>query len=49
MIRDVCAKMVSWIEKFIGVIDVIVQYDPVHLALPWAAILILQAGFPVCV
>ena len=30
--------MVSSIEKYVSVIDVAVQYDPVHSALPWAGI-----------
>lgn len=38
VIRDVCAKMASGIKKFVEVVDVAVNYDPVHSALPWAGI-----------
>ena len=31
-------KPVSWIAKFTEVVDIAVQYDPVHAALPWAGI-----------
>ena len=36
--RDVFNKIAKWVEKFIEVGDMAVQYDPVHAALPWAAI-----------
>ena len=38
ILRDVFAKIATWIEKFKQVGDVAVQYDPGHAALPWAAI-----------
>ncbi|KAI4748930.1 hypothetical protein E4T50_00718 [Aureobasidium sp. EXF-12298] len=38
VVRDVCAKMVSSVEKYMAVVDVAVQYDPIHSALPWAGI-----------
>ncbi|KAL2069304.1 hypothetical protein VTL71DRAFT_15642 [Oculimacula yallundae] len=45
IVRDLFAKMVTWIEKLKGVGDTLVQYDPGHAALPWAAArLILQAS-----
>ena len=48
VIRDVFAKMTSWIDKFKGVVDVIVQYDPGHAALPWAAVrFILTVRVPI--
>ncbi|KAH0537657.1 hypothetical protein FGG08_005570 [Glutinoglossum americanum] len=37
-IHDIFAKITKWIEKFIEVGDVAVQYDPGHAALPWAAV-----------
>lgn len=37
IIRDLFAKMTTWVEKFKSVGDSIVQYDPGHAALPWAA------------
>lgn len=38
ILRDVLEKMAVWVNKFIAVGDALVQYDPVHAALPWAAI-----------
>lgn len=38
VLRDVFTKIARWIEKFIEVGDVTVQYDPGHAALPWAAL-----------
>ena len=45
ILRDVFAKTASWIHRFVEVGDNAVQYDPVHAALPWAAVrFILTAG-----
>ena len=38
ILRDVFAKIAVWINKFVEVGDVAVQYDPGHAALPWAAV-----------
>lgn len=38
IVRDVLEKIVRWIEKFKETGDMIVQYDPGHAALPWAAV-----------
>ncbi|EXU97098.1 ankyrin repeat protein [Metarhizium robertsii] len=38
VIRDVLDKLSAWVTKFISIGDIIVQYDPVHAALPWAAV-----------
>jgi hypothetical protein len=38
ILRDVFSKIVTWVDKFKQVGDIIVQYDPVHSALPWAAV-----------
>jgi hypothetical protein len=38
IIRDVFEKVSCWISKFVEVVDVAVQYDPGHAALPWAAV-----------
>ena len=38
ILRDVFDKIVRWIDVFKQVGDVVVQYDPVHAALPWAGI-----------
>ncbi|KAH8598886.1 hypothetical protein B0O99DRAFT_614393 [Bisporella sp. PMI_857] len=37
ILRDVFGKMVVWIEKLKSIGDIIIQYDPIHSALPWAA------------
>ena len=45
VLREIFAKIVTYITKFKEVGDVIVQYDPGHAALPWAAVrVILQAA-----
>ncbi|KAI0402123.1 hypothetical protein F4802DRAFT_577281 [Xylaria palmicola] len=41
---DAASKIIVWLHKFKEIGDVVVQYDPVHAALPWAAArFILQA------
>ncbi|KAI4122117.1 MAG: hypothetical protein LQ338_005993 [Usnochroma carphineum] len=43
-IYDIFGKIAKWIEKFVSIGDVAVQYDPAHAALPWAAVrFVLQA------
>lgn len=45
VLRDLYAKIVACINKFKAIGDIVVQYDPAHAALPWAALrLILQAA-----
>ena len=41
IVRDLFEKIANYIEKFTKVIDMAVQYDPVHAALPWAAVRVL--------
>jgi hypothetical protein len=41
IIRDVFEKVSCWISKFVEVVDVAVQYNPGHAALPWAAVRVL--------
>ena len=38
VLRDIFAKIALWINKFMMVGDMAVQYDPVHAALPWALV-----------
>jgi len=38
VLADLYGKMVKWIQKFIAVGDNAIQFDPVHAALPWAAV-----------
>jgi hypothetical protein len=38
ILRDVFDKIIEWIDKFKQIGDTVAQYDPVHAALPWAAI-----------
>ncbi|KAF4637260.1 hypothetical protein G7Y89_g834 [Cudoniella acicularis] len=35
ILRDVFAKMVTWVQKFKDMGDIIVQYDPAHASIPW--------------
>ena len=37
-VREIFGKMVYWINKFKEAGDVASQYDPLHAALPWAAV-----------
>jgi len=40
---DIADKIVTWVDKFVAIGDILSQYDPVHAALPWAALrLVLQ-------
>jgi predicted nicotinamide N-methyase len=36
-LRDVGRKIQQWIDKFREIGDIIIQFDPGHAALPWAA------------
>ncbi|KAH6869627.1 hypothetical protein B0T10DRAFT_450909, partial [Thelonectria olida] len=38
IVRDVLAKVAKWVSHFKEVGDIVVQYDPVHAALPWAGV-----------
>ncbi|KAF5499783.1 hypothetical protein CGCF413_v006068 [Colletotrichum fructicola] len=38
IVRDVLVKITEWVNRFKGVVDVAVSYDPVHAALPWAGV-----------
>ncbi|RDW56912.1 hypothetical protein BP5796_12979 [Coleophoma crateriformis] len=45
VIREIIGKIATWLNKFLAIGSVAVQYDPVHAALPWAAIcFILQSA-----
>ena len=37
VVRDVLERIARWIYRFKETGDVIAQYDPAHLSLPWAA------------
>ena len=37
-VREKAEKLVGWIEKFKEVVNIAVQYDPVHATLPWAGV-----------
>ncbi|KAI0440189.1 hypothetical protein F4803DRAFT_528424 [Xylaria telfairii] len=44
-IRDILEKLSLWVKKIVTIGDVAIQYDPVHAALPWAAVrFILQTS-----
>ncbi|KAA8894567.1 hypothetical protein FN846DRAFT_999693 [Sphaerosporella brunnea] len=36
VMRDIGKKVLQWLHKFREIGDIIVQFDPVHAALPWA-------------
>ncbi|KAA8894561.1 hypothetical protein FN846DRAFT_786170, partial [Sphaerosporella brunnea] len=36
VLRDVGMKILGWVDKFKDIGDIVVQFDPVHAALPWA-------------
>ena len=38
ILRDLFSKIVVWIDRFKEIGDIVVQYDPVHAALPWAGV-----------
>ena len=42
-VRKFIDSILTWVEKFIVVGDTVMQYDPGHAALPWAAVrMVLQ-------
>jgi hypothetical protein len=38
IVRDIADKLVAWVDKFKTIGDIVIQYDPVHAALPWAGV-----------
>lgn len=38
ILRDLFGKLVKWLQRFREIGDIVVQYDPVHAALPWAGV-----------
>lgn len=38
ILRDIFSKIAAWVQRFVEVGDVAIQYDPGHAALPWAAV-----------
>ncbi|KAI0903434.1 hypothetical protein F4823DRAFT_568697 [Ustulina deusta] len=43
-LADMASRTIIWLNKFKEIGDIVVQYDPTHAALPWAAVrFILQA------
>ena len=45
-VREKMERLVGWITKFKEVVDIAVQYDPVHAALPWAGIRFILIACP---
>ena len=41
VMRDTVGNVIKWLNKFKAVGDIIVQFDPVHAALPWAGFRLL--------
>ena len=44
--RDPLGRIVAWINKFRDVGTIMMQYDPTHAAIPWAAIRFLLEVSP---
>ena len=38
ILRDVVEKVIAWLDKFMKIGDLAMQYDALHAALPWAAV-----------
>lgn len=38
ILRDLATKVATWLNKFKEIGDIVIQIDPIHAALPWAAI-----------
>lgn len=45
VLRDVLAKIVSWLDSFKAIGDIISQVDPVHAGIPWSAIKLVLSVF----
>ena len=45
-VREKTESLVGWITKFKDVVDIAVQYDPVHAALPWAGVRFILIACP---
>ena len=41
VLKDIGRKILRWVDNFKQIGDIVVQYDPVHAALPWAGFRIL--------
>lgn len=45
ILRDVAEKILVWVDRFKQIGDVVVNFDPVHAALPWAVVrFLLEVG-----
>ena len=50
VLRDVGMKILRWVDTFKQIGDTIVQFDPVHAALPWAGFrFLLQVDLNRCI
>ncbi len=38
ILRDTATKLLTWLDKFKQVGDIVVNHDPQHFALPWAGV-----------
>jgi len=41
VMKDIAMKVLHWVHKFREIGDIIIQFDPVHAALPWAGFRLL--------
>lgn len=37
-LKTLMDNVIAWVERFKGIGDIIIQYDPTHIALPWAGV-----------
>ena len=45
-VEKLMENVINWVDRFKSIGDIIAQYDPTHIALPWAGIrFLLQVGF----
>lgn len=48
VLRELADKVIDWLEKFQAIGDAMVQFDPVHAALPWGGVRFLLQVCSTC-
>jgi hypothetical protein len=38
ILRDVAEKIIVWLDKFKQIGDIVANFDPLHIGLPWAGV-----------
>jgi predicted nicotinamide N-methyase len=41
VLRDIVMKLLGWMDRFKEIGDIIIQFDPMYAALPWAGFQLL--------